>query len=104
MKSVFGRITLEYVKATNEKCTKHSLADFIRQTAPGEIADSLSGNSENFVVKGSCGQSRCVDVPWLAVMEKTVTVTTESVYYIVYLFAKDMKRFYLCMGQGVTAA
>ncbi len=41
-------------------------------------------------------------MPWLAIMNKSVTTSTKRGYYVVYLFSEDMERLYLTFAQGVT--
>ena len=57
---------------------------------------------DRYVIKGSVGQGGWTDVPWVAIMNKTVTTSTQRGYYIVYLFSDDMSKLYLTFAQGVT--
>ncbi|WP_230459235.1 MrcB family domain-containing protein [Geobacillus thermodenitrificans] len=57
---------------------------------------------DRYIVKGSVGQGVWTDVPWMAVMDKKVTDSTQRGYYIVYLFSEDMCRLYLTLTQRVT--
>jgi 5-methylcytosine-specific restriction enzyme B len=54
------------------------------------------------MIKGSVGQGVWTDVPWVAIMNKEVTTSTQRGYYIVYLFSDDMSKLYLTFAQGVT--
>ncbi len=42
-------------------------------------------------------------VPWIAVLDPSVTATAQSGLYVVYLYSTDLTRVYLTMNQGVTA-
>ena len=58
--------------------------------------------NEQYVVTGSVGQGNWASVPWIAIMNKAITTSTQRGYYIVYLFSEDMSRLYLTLAQGVT--
>jgi len=103
MINIFERIFSEYVDASGEPFTQHALANYIRKTAPESMQKSIGESASNLLVKGSCGQSQWADIPWIALLDPLVTSSTLKGYYIVYLFASDMSRCYLCLGQGVTA-
>lgn len=57
---------------------------------------------ENLKVKMSVGNGNWASVPWLAIMNETVTKTTQKGVYVVYLFSKDLKMVHLTLNQGVT--
>jgi len=97
------RILSDYASARSEPFAAHELGNFIRSEVPETITSVLDELSDRFTVKASCGQAAWADVPWIAIMEKLVTNSTQTGYYIVYLFAKDMSCCYLCLGQGVTS-
>ncbi len=44
------------------------------------------------------------DVPWVAVMHEDLGGNAGDGYYLVYLFAKDLKRIYLTLGVGAGCA
>lgn len=57
---------------------------------------------ENLLIKMSVGNGNWASVPWLALMNTTVTTTTQKGVYIIYLFSGDLKTVYLTLNQGVT--
>lgn len=57
---------------------------------------------DDFVYKGSCGKGVWTKYPWVAIMNKYITNTTQKGVYVVYLFSEDMKRLYLTLNQGCT--
>lgn len=94
-------IETHYLAATVQTFSKHPIADYMRQQAAQAIADAV-GNSY-YICKGSPGQGNWADVPWIGIFDPTVTETATRGYYVVYLFSADMRRVYLCLGQGTTA-
>lgn len=101
LRDLLQKVALEYPEAKNQKFTKHPLGDFVRNKVPVIFNDNLNLNDTNFVVRGSVGQSRWSDVPWIAVMNKLITSTTKNGYYAYYSFSADGKSIYLGFGQGL---
>ena len=97
------KIASQYVEASKESFKNHPLAKFVRTEFKRELVAVLHLEDSNIQVKGSVGQSVWADVPWIALTDTLVTDSILRGYYIVYLFSTDMRRVYLCLGQGVTA-
>lgn len=82
------------------KPTEQELAKFIEIDFPNLIADKLSIDTSKYVIKGSVGQGRWTDTPWIGIFDKNITNTAQKGFYIVYLFRKDMQGVYLSLNQG----
>ncbi|WP_342481061.1 DUF3578 domain-containing protein [Paenibacillus sp. FSL L8-0340] len=95
------KIMNEYTAAKTEAFAGHSLGTLFRQTLPSELK-ALPFIDEQYKVQGSVGQGNWATVPWLAVLDKRITETTQHGEYVVYLFAEDMSAVYLTFNQGVT--
>ncbi|MFP4978265.1 MrcB family domain-containing protein [Paenibacillus sp. CN-4] len=95
------KIMNEYTAAKKEVFAGHSLGTLFRQTLPSELK-GLPFIDDQYKVQGSIGQGNWATVPWLAVLDKRITETTQHGEYIVYLFAEDMSAVYLTFNQGVT--
>ncbi|WP_341346617.1 DUF3578 domain-containing protein [Paenibacillus sp. FSL H3-0469] len=91
----------EYTAAKMEAFAGHSLGTLFRQTLPSELK-TLPFIDDQYKVQGSIGQGNWATIPWLAVLDKRITETTQHGVYIVYLFAEDMSTVYLTFNQGVT--
>lgn len=94
-------VLYNYLKAKTEPLGGHSLGTFVRQTIPGQLAE-LSFIHEYLKVQGSVGQGNWATIPWIAIMDRRITETTQQGEYIVYLFSDDMSAVYLTLAQGVT--
>lgn len=57
---------------------------------------------DTYKIKGSIGQGRVTQCPWIAIMHTNETQTTQEGVYIVFLFSEDLKRIYITLAQGVT--
>ena len=55
-----------------------------------------------YKVKGSVGQTGLTGIPWLSVMDRQVTESTQEKFYISYLFSKNAKRLHLSIALGGT--
>ncbi len=89
-----------------EEIAGHELGDIFRNELPDLlkkiVAADTNFNQDKFLYKGSIGQGNWAYVPWLAILNKNITTTTQEGVYIVYLFSEDMERLYLTLNQGVT--
>ncbi|AWP29481.1 DUF3578 domain-containing protein [Paenibacillus sp. Cedars] len=101
LQNVLIEIMNSYIAARNEAFAGHPLGTLFRQTIPEQIR-SLYFIDPNYKIQGSVGQGNWANVPWIAVMDKRLTDTTQHGEYIVYLFSEDMKSVYLTLNQGVT--
>ena len=85
-----------------QKDLRHKMGSVVRHEMTTEITRLPFIDHHQYVVTGSIGQGNWAAVPWLAIMNKDITKSTQSGYYIVYLFSEDMERLYLTLAQGVT--
>lgn len=76
------------------------IPDFFLQTVAKRPGNALK---HKYTVKGSIGNAVLADVPWVALFHSDVTSSAQNGYYIVLLFAQDMKSCTLSLDQGVTA-
>jgi 5-methylcytosine-specific restriction protein B len=74
--------------------------EILRSAIPNKLKEVFSTN--NYRIKGSIGTGRVSKCPWVAVMNKKETESTQSGIYLVFLFSKDLKTVYLSLAQGVT--
>lgn len=102
LREYFFKIMNEYIEAKRESFGGNPLGSFVRRTVTDEIKGLPFIPSDQYMVNGSVGQGNWASIPWIAVMNKDVTVSTQRGYYIVYLFSEDMERLYLTFAQGVT--
>ncbi|MFE6799797.1 MrcB family domain-containing protein [Paenibacillus chitinolyticus] len=90
-----------YTAAKNEPFANHALGTLFRRTIP-EYINSQPFINENYKVQGSIGQGNWATIPWIAVLDRRITETTQHGEYVVYLFSEDMSSVYLTLNQGVT--
>ncbi|MFD3215880.1 MrcB family domain-containing protein [Bacillus sp. BR_7a] len=102
LRKKFLTVLNEYLQARTERFAGHKMGSFVRNEMTTEITRLSFIDHSQYIVTGSVGQGNWAAVPWLAIMNKDITTSTQSGYYIVYLFSEDMERLYLTIAQGVT--
>lgn len=96
------RIANQYLAAKREAFGGHQLGPFVRSEVTAAIHNLPFIDPSEYVVTGSVGQGNWASVPWIAIMNRKITVSTQRGYYIVYLFSEDMESIYLTLAQGIT--
>ncbi len=94
------RVAREYLAAKRKQFKGHALANYIRRDLPAQASALLGAEYKKYKIKGSAGQGRWADSPWLALMDPLVTGSAEKGYYAVYLFSPDFSRVVLTLGLG----
>lgn len=87
---------------TTEAFAGNNLGDLIRNKLPEYIYEKLELDTELYKVTGSIGMGNWAKVPWLSILYRPLTESTQKGVYIVYLFSEDMSTVYLTLNQGVT--
>ncbi|MGD6993106.1 MrcB family domain-containing protein [Sutcliffiella horikoshii] len=101
LRDQFLHIMNNYPQAKSQPFGGHELGSFVRNDITDELKKLPFVNGQ-YVVTGSVGQGNWASVPWIAIMNKKVTISTQRGYYIGYLFSEDLQELYLTFAQGVT--
>jgi energy-coupling factor transporter ATP-binding protein EcfA2 len=101
LKESLDKILGTYSIAKTQSFSSHPLGSLFRRTIPEGLKE-LPFITKDIRVQGSVGQGNWATVPWIALMDKRITETTQHGEYLVYLFAEDMSAVYLTLNQGVT--
>lgn len=75
--------------------------EIVTREIPKLIQSRLNLDS-NFKVCGSVGAGNWSEIPWIAVLDKSITTSTTEGYYVVILFSKDLKAIYVALALGWT--
>ncbi|CAG7646932.1 hypothetical protein PAESOLCIP111_05275 [Paenibacillus solanacearum] len=102
LKETLTQILKGYIEAKAQPFANHLLGTVFRQTIP-EYLKKLPFINENYKIQGSIGQGNWANIPWIAILDKRISETTQHGEYVCYLFAEDMSSVYLTLMQGVTA-
>lgn len=96
-----SQILNTYFEAKAGTFANHHLGKLFRQSLP-EYLKALPFMVGDYKIQGSIGQGNWANIPWIAILDKRITTTTQHGEYVVYLFAEDMSTVYLTLAQGVT--
>ncbi|MEY7998655.1 DUF3578 domain-containing protein [Clostridium sp. Mt-5] len=102
MQYTLNYILENYLKAKNENIKGNIIANYINKDALDNIRIKSNIDTSKYKLKGSAGQGRWADIPWIAVFDKDITTTATKGYDIVYLFCADMSGVYISLNQGWT--
>ena len=100
MNKLFKYILENYNDGSEKVDSSTEIYKALTKTLPNKIGYTLG--ISDLIVKGSMGQGNKTQYPWIAIMDKNVTQSTQYGLYMVYLFKRDMTGFYLSLNQGIT--
>jgi 5-methylcytosine-specific restriction protein A len=68
------------------------------------LVSSLGRDIEKYRIYGSVGQINwtLAYIPWVGLLRRDITTSTERGYYVVLLFSQDMQECFLSLNQGFT--
>ena len=95
---------LEHWQSESKKDFKgNQLATYIRNDFRKNVESVVSSlKLTDIAVKASAGAGNWADIPWLSILDTSITLSTEDGYYPVYLFKSDGSGAYLSLAFGVT--
>lgn len=102
MREQISRFMQEFPEAKQQTFAGNSFGDFVRTEIPEVLYNTGFVNREEYLVKGSVGQGNWTTIPWIAILNSSITTTPQEGVYIVYLLSSDSKRLYLSFNQGCT--
>ena len=102
IKDVLSNILEKYLIEKKKEFKNNSLANKVRNEYLMPFHQLLDTYSDRYILKGSVGQSKWADCPWIGIFDSIKTSSAKNGYYLVYLFNKDMTGVYLSLNQGVT--
>ncbi len=100
MKKMFQKVLDGYIDGSIKVDSTSEVYNTLIREIPNELTKIL--NRDDLIIKGSMGQGNKTQYPWVAIMNRSLTNTTQKGLYIVYLFKKDMTGFYITLAQGIT--
>lgn len=101
MEKEFRLILDNYLKLKGNKVDSDTdVYKSLCKRIPKELREII--NDDKYVVKGSMGQGQRSSYPWISILDRNITTTTQKGLYIVFLFKKDMSGVYLTLNQGIT--
>ena len=97
---LFRLVLVNYLDDRKRVDSKSTLFRLVNKDIPVAIEQVISKDS--YKIYGSVGRGNKTKFPWVAILNKEITTTTQEGLYLVYLFKSDMSGFYLSLNQGIT--
>ena len=82
--------------------TGSAVVRLVSSDLPAAIKFALGSIANSFKVKGSGGQGKWSETPWVALLDESITTSVQEGFYVVYLLSRDGNRLYLSLNQGCT--
>lgn len=103
LQALLNEVLDTYLDARNQRFSGAvRVHQVITKDIPQAIADTGLVSLDRYKVVGSAGQGNWAAVPWVAIMDRKVTDSIQSGFYVVYLFSSNMRAVYLSLMLGVT--
>lgn len=101
--ATLNEVLNSYLEARNQRFSGDARAyQVLTSHIPEAIAATGRVSLDKYKIVGSAGQGNWAAVPWVAIMDRQVTESTQSGFYVVYLFDSEMQAVYLALMVGVT--
>ena len=78
----------------------HEIYELFINIIPNQIGSLV--DQRIYKVKASVGQSGITGIPWIAIMDKEITESTQEKFYISYLFSRNLKHLHISLALGAT--
>lgn len=92
----------KYESNITKKFGANNVSKIITNDIPFELVQKLRLDRQEYSIKGSVGQGAWAEIPWVAIMHRGIANSTQDGYYIVFLFSKNRREFYVTLGLGWT--
>lgn len=104
LRGLLGTILRTYQRARSEVSFggENEVSEVFRELREAvESIPNVAGN-EHLKVVASYGKGNWATIPWLSILDRRETTTTQRGVYVVYLFSEAGDGVYLTLAQGVT--
>jgi hypothetical protein len=102
LRQAIEKILLEWPLAHQQQFKDNDLASFVRDEFPAIVKRIIKTSQYDYSVTASPGAGNWASVPWLSILDKEITDSTQDGYYPVFLFCEDMSGLYLSLNQGTS--
>ncbi|MDH6367989.1 MULTISPECIES: DUF3578 domain-containing protein [unclassified Breznakia] len=100
MRELLEYVLLNYKEEKQKPLANSLFAAQFKSQAKQVLEKSNLIDTSKYKIAFSIGMGNWADVPWIAVMNKSITTSAQRGYYFVYLFSADMQEVYLSLNQG----
>lgn len=101
---IASKYEAEFAENAASKKSDCYVVKLIEKELPLWITTHILGDGRDlYKVEGSAGKGRMTHIPWIAIMDKSITTSATKGCYLVYLLSIDRQRIYLSFGIGAQA-
>ncbi len=102
LKKYFDYVLNNYLLPENmEFSSSKEYYKVIVNKIPSEISKVF--NNSIYKIYGSCGKGAKSAAPYVAIINRKISTTTQKGIYVDFIFKSDMSGFYLTIDQGITS-
>jgi len=89
---------------TDSKSSFHKTfsAELLTKQIPESISSLCNIDRNIYRIYGSVGNDNWAEIPWVAILDKDITTSTQNGYYVVILFDKAIEAISICLSLGWT--
>ena len=104
LRSMLGMVLRKYQKARSEVSFggENEVSELFRELREAVESTPVVAGNEHLKVVASYGKGNWATIPWLSILDRRETTTTQRGIYVVYLFSEAGDGVYLTLAQGVT--
>lgn len=103
LSELFQNVLDSYIDGSGRVSKESESHILLTKRIPTVLYNKLQSlHRDDLIIKGSDGQGNKTPYPWVSILNKNITNSTQSGIYLVYLFKKDMSGFYIALDQGIT--
>lgn len=102
MRKLFFDVFDNYTEFYNNPAENINIKKTLKYDIPYEMKSILQLDPKKYLITGSYGVGNPTETPWIAIFDKSITVSAQHGFYVVILFRKDMQGCYLSLNQGTT--
>src|SRR5688572_6780559 len=97
LEELFSDFAKSYKEEREGAFSKTQAVKILTDDIPNEINTSID-RRDDIKIYGSAGTGNWAEIPWVAILNKKITTSTQMGYYVVFLFDKELNNVYLCLG------
>lgn len=104
LRTIINKTFNQYLDAKQTPFKHNQFANYFR-TEPKRYLETYikrTGFHFKYNIKSSVGNGQWAVIPWIVLFDTDISTSATEGTYIVYLFAEDMSKVYLSLGQGWT--
>lgn len=101
LEGLIKKVLSEYQQQKTTEFGKTDFMDIVNHDIPELLKENIEPKDQ-YKIYGSCGTGAWAETPWVAILNRDISTSTQNGYYIVYLFNTKDQILYLTLAVGWT--